>query len=122
MPGNTEFLNEIHPEFKKITRIMSMQGVAGLERTHVSPKITEKHIDKILEISEKDDERRYKDIQHSRLYNLIYILLGGGIFIFLTLFLVGKDPELFKELIKLLIAFVGGLGTGYGIKSYTGRK
>jgi len=40
--------------------------------------------------------------------------------VFLTIYLTGRNPELFREIIKLLITFAGGIGLGYGIKSYKG--
>nr|NIM17620.1 hypothetical protein [Candidatus Aminicenantes bacterium]NIM84287.1 hypothetical protein [Candidatus Aminicenantes bacterium]NIN23773.1 hypothetical protein [Candidatus Aminicenantes bacterium]NIN47489.1 hypothetical protein [Candidatus Aminicenantes bacterium]NIN90409.1 hypothetical protein [Candidatus Aminicenantes bacterium] len=100
-------------------------SMGSISRSILSPfesKINEKHIDKILELGEKDNERMYKDTQHSRKFLLFYILIGVSLFVFLTLFLVGKDTELFKEVIKLFVVFVGGLGAGYGIKHYKDRK
>ncbi len=99
--------------------------MGSFSRSILSPlesKINEKHIDKILELGEKDNERMYKDTQHSRKFLLVYILIGVSLFVFLTLFLVGKDTELFKDIIKLFIAFVGGMGAGYGIKHYVDYK
>lgn len=47
--------------------------------------------------------------------------LGVGAFLFLTWFLVGADKEVYLEVLKLLVVFVGGLGSGYGIKSRAGK-
>jgi len=96
---------------------MSMERFSGSTLSPFESKITEKHIDKILEIKDNYDDKIFKDAQHSRKFQLIYILIGVLVFIFLTLFLVGKDVDLFKDIVKLLIAFVGGLGAGYGIKA-----
>jgi len=32
------------------------------------------------------------------------------------------NTELFKEIIKLFVAFVGGIGVGFGIKSHINSK
>ena len=95
---------------------MSMESFAGSLPSPIESKINEKHIDKILEIKERYDERRFKDINQSRRFSFAYVLMGAGLFVFLALFLVGKNTDLFKEIIKLFIAFVGGMGLGYGIK------
>ena len=115
-----EDLEGLPPELK--TFIMSMRGYSGPIPNPLASKINEDHIDKIIEASAKDDERRYKDMQQARKFHLIYFLAGIALFVFLTLFLVGKDTELFKEIVKLFIVFVGGIGAGYGIKSYIRKE
>jgi hypothetical protein len=42
--------------------------------------------------------------------------------VFFTVFLVKTDTELYKEAMKLFVAFAGGLGGGFGIKGYIDRK
>jgi hypothetical protein len=49
-------------------------------------------------------------------------LVFAALFIFSTVFLVGSDKELYKEVIKLFAVFLGGLGSGFGIKSYMDRS
>jgi hypothetical protein len=99
-----------------------MGSISGSFLSPLESKINEKHIDRILEIKEKYDDNAFKDTQQSRKYHLIYILIAAFFFVFLTLFLVGKDVEIFKEIIKLLAIFCGGFGTGYGIKTYKDKK
>ena len=112
--NETEIFEQLPSEIKAV---LSMQRFSS-STPHPFSKITEHHIDKILEISAKDDEQKYKDTQQARKFHLLYFLLGILLFIFLTIFLVGKDIELFKEIVKLFIAFAGGLGLGYGISSF----
>jgi hypothetical protein len=114
-----ELFEDVQPSIKKSVKTMlTLQGITGPISSVLDSKINEKHIDKILELTEKSDERRFKDTKHLRKFRLIYLLIGVALFIFLTLFLVGKDPELFKEVIKLFVVFVGGMGAGYGIRHY----
>ena len=118
-----EILEDLPPKAKKIVEAMfSMESIARPGLSHLESKINEKHIDKILEIKEKYDDKVFSDTQQSRKFLLLYILIGVSLFVFLTLFLVGKDTELFKEIIKLFIAFVGGMGAGVGIKHYMDNK
>jgi hypothetical protein len=120
--GGSGVLEGLPPEERKrIQTFMSMGSVSGSILSPFESKINEKHIEKILDIKEKYDEKIFKDTQQSRKFLLIYILIGVFVFVFLTLFLVGKDTELFKEIIKLFIAFVGGMGAGFGIKHYMDR-
>jgi hypothetical protein len=112
--------NNHHRMKKMITGFMG-----SISRSALSPfesKINEKHIDKILDIKEKYDDNIFRDTQSSRKFHLVYILIGVSLFVFLTLFLVGNDSELFKDIIKLFIAFVGGVGIGYGFRAYKGSE
>lgn len=117
-----ELLKDLPPEAKKVLEVgMSMHRFGPMPNP-LAEKINEKHIDKILEIAEKDDERSFKDAGETRKFTLIYVLVFAALFIFSTVFLVGSDKELYKEVIKLFAVFLGGLGSGFGIKSYMDRS
>ncbi len=117
-----ELLEDLRPEVKKVMEIgMSMQRF-GPGPNPIAEKIDGKHIHKILEIAAKDDERSFEDSKESRKFTLIYLLVFAVLFIFTTVFLVGSDKDLYKEIIKLFSVFLGGLGGGFGIKSYMDRS
>jgi len=109
-------------EFKQEAIQFLMGNISDPMLSPLASKITGEHIHKMLEIDEKSDEREFENIRHARKYQLFYILLAVLLFVFLSVFLVEKDKELFKETIKLFIAFVGGLGAGFGIKSHLDKK
>ncbi len=118
-----EIPEDLPPKMRK--RVEAIFSMGSISRSNLSPfesKINEKHIDKILEIKEKYDDKIFRDTQHSRKFLLVYVLIGVALFVFLTLFLVGRDKELLRDIIKLFIAFVGGLGAGVGIKHYLDNK
>ncbi|MBW4673276.1 MAG: hypothetical protein KME52_04425 [Desmonostoc geniculatum HA4340-LM1] len=85
-------------------------------------KINQQHITKILESVEKDSERAYLDTQEARKYNLAAIFIFVGVFVFLTVFLVNKDVAVYQDILKILIIFGGGFGSGLGFKIYLDRK
>ncbi len=98
---DAELLKNLPPEAKKVLEIgMSMHRFGPMPNP-IMAKITEKHIDKILDIAEKDDERSFKDAGETRKFTLIYILIFAALFVFSTVFLVGSDKELYKEVIKI---------------------
>jgi hypothetical protein len=111
-----EMLENLPPEVKRIIQLTSSSYSGPFPSSNL-PELNEKHIDKLLDISEKDDERRYKDAQRSRFFGLAYILIGVSVFIFLTLYLHGKTPDLYKLIIELFIVLAGGIGIGYGYKN-----
>ncbi len=118
-----EVLEGLPEEVKRVVQIgWSMQRSSGPLPPQFLSKLNEKHIDKILDLSEKDDDRTFKDIQSSKKYMLTYVLIFSALFVFLTLFLVNENIDLYKEILKLLVVFAGGLGSGYGLKTYMERR
>jgi hypothetical protein len=101
--------------FKNMVNYLSSLRDAGVLNN-------ETHVTKILELAEKDDERAFADAQASKKYILGYVLIFSVLFIFATVFLVGQNTELYKEMLKLLAMFLGGLGSGFGLKGYLDRK
>lgn len=120
----TDELEDLPPELKRILQTtLSMQRISSTPfRSPIQEKINESHISKILEIVEKDDERAFADTQASRKYTLINIVIFLLFLGFLTVFLVNKDLETYRELLKLLIIYAGGLGSGFGLKGYVDKK
>ncbi len=112
-----EFVDAIPPKVQSMLRVF-MRGASSSVPNPLSSKITEKHIDKVLDLSAKEDERQYADTKSSRIFRLIYILVVFAFFAFLIIFLADKDKDLLKELIKYLGIFLGGLGAGYGVSNY----
>lgn len=120
--GETEIFEDkdTHRQMKKM--ITGFMG--SISRSAVSPfedKINEKHIDKILEIKEKYDDNIFRDTHSSRKFHLVYILICVALFVFLTLFLVGKHSNILEDIIKFTIGLFGGIGIGYGFKAYKDR-
>ncbi|MBD2776296.1 hypothetical protein [Iningainema tapete] len=117
-------LEDLPPELKRVVEAaFSIQRISSTPLlSPIQDKINESHISKILEIVEKDDERTFADAQASRKYTLINTIIILLVFVFLTVFLVNKDVEIYRELLKLSIAFAGGLGSGFGLKGYLDRK
>lgn len=118
-----EVLEKLPPEVRRVMEIgFSMQRFSGLLPSPFLTKINETHISKILEIAEKDDERSFVDAQSSKKYIFACVLIFCALFVFATVFLMGKDKELYKEILKLLAMFLGGLGSGFGLKGYLDGK
>lgn len=116
-------LNDLPPEIKRVVQAtLSMQRISTPFVSPLQEKINEEHISKILDIVEKDDERTFADAQSSRKYTLINTVIILTFFGFLTVFLVNKDVEVYREVLKLAIAFAGGLGSGFGLKGYLDKK
>lgn len=83
----------------------------------LAEKITESHINKVLENSEKDSEREFeynklelKDQQSSKWFFLA-IFITSLIFIgFIIVFLSGVDKETMRFVLGIIVGFIGGFG------------
>ena len=116
-------IENLPPEEKRfIDASLSIQSIFSPSVSPILEKINEQHISQILEIAAKDDERAFADLQSSRKYafiNTIILVVAFGI---LTVFLVNKDVALYQEILKIIIIFGGGFGSGFGFKLYQDRK
>jgi len=116
-------IEELPPDVKRVVETgLSIQRFTGTMPNPILSKITPEHIDKILGISEKEEENDFKSSKAKRGYNLIYVILFISLFIFLTIYLVGDNTDLYQEIIKIMVAVIGGFGGGYGYKSYRDRN
>ncbi len=114
-------LEELPPEVRKIVS-MQVSSVLGSRQNSIASKINESHIDKILDLTGKNDERSFSDNKESRKYHLIYTVVGAVVFIFLTIFLANNNAALYTEILKLMAVFAGGFGGGFGVKSYLDKN
>lgn len=108
-----QLLDKLPPEVKQqiTTFLLSHQRIGLPAQNPLASKITSEHIDKIIDNSDKDSERDFK----ARWFTLAYALLALGFLVFLFIYLPTVDKALFLEVLKLILTFLGGLGTGFGI-------
>ena len=114
IPVSPELLDKLPPEVRNYVLMMSHYQRIGAPPNPLANKITSEHIDKIIESSEKDSEREFK----SKWFTLIYSVLALGFLVFVFIYLPTIDKDLFKEVLKILLTFLGGLGTGFGISKF----
>lgn len=100
-----------------------MQFGAGGRAFHpVFEKFEPEHVDKFLDQSHEEDMERLRIRRSGRWFPLIYVVLFLAALGWLVAFLLPQDKDLLIEILKLGAAFLGGLGSGYGIKSYQERR
>jgi hypothetical protein len=114
-----EVLKNLPPDLRRVMEFFSFSGPVFHP---VTKKITEGHIDKILDQSEKDSQRGFQDAQSSRRYGFAVFLVICALFVFLTVFLASVDKELYRDAIKILVGFGGGFGSGLAFKAYIDRN
>jgi hypothetical protein len=115
-----EVLEKLPPEVRRVLEFG--MGMFSTPVFHpVTKKINEGHIDKLLDSSEKDSQREYKDRMWGRCFGILYALIGVGLFVFVTMYL-SDDKELYRDLLTKVIIFFGGGGLGYGVKAFLDRE
>lgn len=113
-----EALQDMPPRMRRsITMEMMQTSLRGSFSHPLVEKLTEEHIDKFLDNSQKDNDNEYKYKSSNRWFYLMYSALGIALFVFLIIFLLPQNEDLLLDIFKLLVAFIGGLGSGYGLKS-----
>ena len=116
-----EFLGDLPPEVKEVLGFgLTMRNFSGSHVPSIVSKINERHIDKVLDLAKDDSDKDYK----ANLWNLgmriSIIAISIGLFMFLTFYFGRTDKELYLDLVKVIAAFLGGIGIGYGLKSKKG--
>jgi len=96
--------------------------MANSSLINLSEKIQPSHITQFLDNDAKQDERIFQDSQISKRYTLAYVLIFCSLFVFVTIFLVIRDVNIYLDLLKIVIAFAGGFGSGIGYKSYKDKS
>jgi hypothetical protein len=118
-----EELKNLPPEAQQMMHMfMSRERYIGPLPNPIASKINEKHIDTVLENSEKDSEREFKSGIHQKYFSAFIIIVFVGLFIFLTIWLSEKNKDLYMDILKIVIGFLGGFGSGYGIKAYRDKN
>lgn len=84
-------------------------------------KFTPEHTSQFLDNIRRDDENEYKLKSSNRWFHVIYVFFAMAFLLFLIVFLLPKDKDLLNKIIELLIAFGGGFGAGYGVKSWRNK-
>lgn len=116
-----EDLKNLPPEAAKMIQLFMSRERIGPMPNPIASKINEKHIDTILEHAERDEERQFKSSIHQKFFVGFIIVVFVGLFVFLTMWLSDSNRDLYMDIVKIVISFLGGLGSGYGIKAYRDR-
>lgn len=119
-PIEPEILKNLPPDVRKAVEF-SLQAFSGPVFHPITKKITEAHIDKLLDQTEKDSEREFRDTQSSRKYGFGAFLVICALFVFITIYLTHIDKDLYRDVFKVLVGLVGGFGGGFAFKGYLDR-
>lgn len=106
---------------KKLAFMMERSVSSGFMPHPLIEKVNEKHIDKILESAEKQDERDYNMAVASNRYTLTYVLLFVGLILFFTWFFGKEDKTLYSHLITALVSLIIGAFGGYNFGYNKGK-
>jgi len=109
------------PEAKKklselFMRVSATSLSVGPSRSPIEDKVTSKHVDKFIELADKDSEREIQEIKDQRKNRLIYFYSAIFLFIFLLLFFtICGEMEFIKNNWAYLITTIGGFLGGFGL-------
>ena len=85
-------------------------------------KFETQHVTQFLKDSSESDAAKHKMRMGNRWFRLAYVVLATVVFIFLTMFLLPDQSDLYFQILQGLGLFVAGLAGGYGIRSYQEKQ
>ncbi len=101
-----------------------MMAVSTMAAPHhpILDKFKDEHVKQFLENDKLDSERDYWLRSTNRWFHLTYaviVLLALGLLIG---FLLPNNKDLLADLLKILLAFGGGVTSGFGLKAQIDKK
>ena len=112
------------PQTPKAMRQM-MAAFMGFSRSSggsvyhpIFDKFNDGHVDTFLAHSHEEDMERLRAEHRGPIYGFLYAALVVAVLVFLVLYLLPQDPDLLGEILRLAIAFAGGVGGGYGWRAH----
>lgn len=129
-----EIINKAPPELKGVLQQIFAVGFSSNTQTsqlispssrfleNLSNKMESSHIEKIIDNADIADKREFNFNILLQIRNVLFLISGIGVFIWITLFLAKENVSLYQEIIKSLLTFLGGFGLGFGVKSYKKQK
>lgn len=85
-------------------------------------KFEGEHVTQFLSQSHQSDEAERGLRRSGRWFKALYATLGVGVFVFLTVWLLPEQSQLYTEIVKSVCLFAGGVAGGYGLKAYQDRR
>lgn len=85
-------------------------------------KFEPQHVTQFLKDSSDSDAAKHKMRMGNRWFRLAYVVLATVVFIFLTVFLLPDQSDLYFQILQGLGLFIAGLAGGYGIRSYQEKQ
>lgn len=104
------------------------QLFAGVSRT-VGPahhpifeKFDSEHVTQFLSQAHEADQQERAVRRSNRWFYLLYAVLGLGLFVFLTLWLLPDHSKLYTDFLTAVGLFFAALAGGYGLKAYRDER
>ena len=125
IPIPEEAIQKLEPEHQKMVRKMftALTIQSGIREHPFLKKLTSEHITNLINNDEKSGIRECDDRRDIRKNNnmILWSILGFIIFVCIFFTLTNNKDTMF-EILKIIAAFAGGFGAGYGISSYNKKQ
>lgn len=115
--GDDEKLPPPSPVIREMLAMFGF-GPGGRAFHPVFDKFESGHVDKFLDHSHAEDMERLRIQKRGHWFVFVYIVLALLSFGWLISTLLPENKDLLVEILKIGVAFAGGVGGGYGLKSY----
>lgn len=114
-----DVVNQFPEEMRSAIQIMAGSGPAY---PPFMKNIDGEHLHKIFDLADKEMSFVFKDRSMNRYLIFGVFLVIVALLVFLTVYLVEDHPEIFADILKLGVIFMGGFGSGWGFFSYRASR
>ena len=108
------------PEYQQL--VARFTRTTGPAYHPIFDKFEGEHVTQFLAQSHQSDDAERGLRRSGRWFKAVYVTLGVGVFIFLTVWLLPEQAELYTEIVKSACLFAAGLAGGYGLKAYQDHR
>ena len=102
--------------------VASVARSSGPAYHPIFDKFESGHVSKFLDQTHEAGREERQIRREDRRFRFGYVLIGVGIFVFLTWFLLPDHAALYLEILKALGIFGAGAAGGYGLRAYQERS
>ena len=122
-PEIADAISKMPPDVKRMFEMFAVTATSGGPRYHpIFDKFEKAHVDKFLDNIKAEEEHEYRYHSAGRFFGLGYVVLAALGFGWLIYFLLPQHKDILIDVIKIVVVFAGGFGSGVGWKAHKSKR
>jgi len=103
--------------------VFEMMAVSSTMPHHpILDKFKDEHVKQFLDNDKLEAERDYRLRSTNRWFHLTYVVIALFSLGLLIVFLLPNNKDLLTDILKIILAFGGGVASGFGLKTQLDKK
>jgi hypothetical protein len=117
----TEAIEKMPTPVREIFEMMAVSTMAAPNHPLLD-KFKDEHVKQFLDNDRVETVNDYKLRSSNRFFHLMYIVISLFALGLLIWFLLPQNKDLLTDLLKIILAFAGGVTSGFGLKAQLDKK